>query len=64
MAESKRSVRLVWTHINYTVTLRKFFFMEKRTKKIINDVNGVAEAGQLLAIMGPSGAGTVKFMHR
>ena len=35
----------------------------KKTKTILNDLNGTIKAGQLTAILGPSGAGKTSLMN-
>jgi ABC-type multidrug transport system ATPase subunit len=43
---------LTWSQVNYTVPLGK-----KQTKQILHDMSGQVESGQVVAIMGGSGAG-------
>lgn len=45
------NITLAWQNINYAVTI------DKNVKTILHPMNGVAYPGELLAIMGSSGAG-------
>jgi ABC-type multidrug transport system fused ATPase/permease subunit len=53
-------ITMVWKDINFYMLEKdsaesKFMKPEYRTKHILQNVNGMAESGQLLAIMGPTG---------
>lgn len=50
--EIKDSYSFTWKHIDYTVTLPN-----KEKKQLLDDVSGYVKSGQLVALMGSSGAG-------
>lgn len=50
--EIKNSSSFSWKHIDYTVTLQN-----GDKKQLLDDVSGFVKAGQLVALMGSSGAG-------
>ncbi|KAI6171456.1 ABC transporter domain-containing protein [Aphelenchoides bicaudatus] len=50
-----KSVQIVWQHLRAE--------HQKSGKILINDVFGVAEAGELVALMGPSGAGKTTLLN-
>jgi ABC-type multidrug transport system ATPase subunit/ABC-type multidrug transport system permease subunit len=64
--ESER-VTLEWRHITYTEKVReskKFFSRGKLvTKRILTDVSGIAKPGNLIGIIGPSGAGKTSLLN-
>ncbi|KAL2140645.1 hypothetical protein VTI28DRAFT_3541 [Corynascus sepedonium] len=51
---------LAWNGITVTIRDRK----TKLPKTILNNVDGVVEAGEILAVMGPSGCGKTTLLHR
>ncbi|KPM07160.1 ABC transporter-like protein 12 [Sarcoptes scabiei] len=51
------STRLVWRNLSYTVEERSLRLSQSKKKTIIKNLNGCIQAGQLTAIIGPSGAG-------
>jgi ABC-type multidrug transport system fused ATPase/permease subunit len=57
----KENIELEWTSIDYNVLvvdpLKSTIFKKSYTeKKILSNISGSAKTGQLVAIMGPSGA--------
>eukprot|EP00667_Euglena_gracilis_P025523 EG_transcript_29996 len=54
-------VTLGWIGLNYFVTIKKK--KEKVRRHLLQDVTGVARPGDLLAIMGPSGAGKTSLLN-
>lgn len=54
---STKGVQIEWKDVTVTVTVNK------QEKKILDNITGNATAGQLLAIMGSSGAGKTTFMN-
>jgi ABC-type multidrug transport system ATPase subunit len=52
-SEKKRFVTLTWSDVCYTIPAKK----KTPEKKILINVSGCVKPGQLLAIMGASGAG-------
>ena len=54
---SSKGVQIEWKSVTVTVTV------DKTERKILDNVTGSATAGQLLAIMGSSGAGKTTFMN-
>ena len=56
-ARKRNSLTVEWNNLNFTVTT------PEGEKRILNDVSGFAKPGQLLAIMGPSGAGKTSLLN-
>ena len=54
---SSKGMQIEWKSVTVTVTV------DKTERKILDNVTGSATAGQLLAIMGSSGAGKTTFMN-
>eukprot|EP01101_Sappina_pedata_P009749 TRINITY_DN578_c0_g2_i1.p1 TRINITY_DN578_c0_g2~~TRINITY_DN578_c0_g2_i1.p1 ORF type:complete len:617 (-),score=196.94 TRINITY_DN578_c0_g2_i1:156-2006(-) len=57
-------IALKYTDVNYSVSKRpKLCFGPKKVKQILKDLNGSFYEGELVALMGPSGAGKTTFLH-
>lgn len=55
----RRGLNLTWSDIHYEVSLNKKKKGSSTTKVILSGMNGLAKAGQMVAIMGPTGSGKV-----
>jgi len=53
-------VELIWKNVTSTITVGR---RKKKTRKLLNNVSGYVRPGQLLAIMGPSGAGKTTMLN-
>lgn len=57
-------ITLTWENISYVIPQRKSgFTLEKESKTILNNVSGSVRPGQLLAIIGSTGAGKSSRKH-
>ena len=59
-------ITVEWTNINYSVITndsKKGSKSGKKNNRILRDVSGRAESGQLLAIMGPTGCGKTSLLN-
>lgn len=50
-------ITITWENLNYWVEVSKRGFGPKPRKQILKNLNGIVRPGQLLAIMGSTGAG-------
>ena len=50
-------ITLTWENVNYSVEIKKGLFKKADSKQILHDLSGIVRPGQLLAIMGSTGAG-------
>jgi len=57
--ETRYQTMLEWTNICYSIKQKR----KRPRKTILDDVSGIARAGCLLAIMGPSGAGKTTLIN-
>jgi ABC transporter len=63
------SIDVEWKNLSYTVPLSKSIFSSMRRKKsntprtILDNVSGQVKAGEIMAILGPSGAGKTTFVE-
>jgi len=55
-----KPVEIAWKNVSSTITVGR---RKKRTRTLLNNVNGYVRPGQLLAIMGPSGAGKTTMLN-
>ncbi|KAF7495279.1 ATP-binding cassette sub-family G member 4 [Sarcoptes scabiei] len=53
--------QVIWKNINYSVKVRKNF--HQSTRKILKNLSGYFQSGEVTAIMGPSGAGKSTFLE-
>jgi len=60
-SEASKTVRVDWNDLDLVARIKKG--KELEDKKILSKVSGFALPGELLAIMGPSGAGKTTFMN-
>eukprot|EP01084_Bolivina_argentea_P270778 460511_1 len=58
--QNKLKIYVSWTNLSFKVADPK---NKKKTKIILNDLNGCAQPGQLIAIIGPSGSGKSSFLN-
>eukprot|EP01102_Stenamoeba_stenopodia_P013098 TRINITY_DN41_c0_g1_i1.p1 TRINITY_DN41_c0_g1~~TRINITY_DN41_c0_g1_i1.p1 ORF type:complete len:626 (-),score=152.04 TRINITY_DN41_c0_g1_i1:84-1961(-) len=55
-----KPVEITWKNLTSTITVGR---RKKKTRTLLNNVNGYVRPGQLLAIMGPSGAGKTTMLN-
>eukprot|EP00121_Abeoforma_whisleri_P016567 Awhi_evm1s15198 len=60
-----RPFHLAWNNLRYSVTLSSGMMCSKKkeTKVILDDINGGVKSGEMIAVMGTSGAGKTTFMN-
>ena len=62
--ENSRRLKLEWYDLNLVAQTKEGFFRGEVTeKKILNNISGVANPGELLSIMGPSGGGKTSLLN-
>lgn len=55
----REPVTLEWKNVNFTIKAGQ----EGKTRKLLNEISGIARPGELLAIMGSSGAGKTTLLN-
>ena len=60
---ASHAVKLEWKNISYNIAIKDPITGKYMDKKVLDNVSGHAESGQLLAILGPSGCGKTSLMN-